>query len=170
VGVRAKRNLPILLIVLLVHIPAIYPDEKNEGEHIITINIALAQPSKSAKFKFKDLRIEPEEYSETDQIVVFVTVTNMGELSEEQTFILYVDKQAVAQKNATLSSGEEQTLIYILPPDFDIGTHKVTIGDQSGQFKVIPPSKRKPWTFILTCLTIGIMGLTYFLYTRAQEF
>ena len=137
---RAKWNLPILLIVLLVQIPA------------------------HAEFKITELLIEPEEYSETDQIVVFVTVSNVGELREEQSFILYVDQQAVAQENVSLSSGEAQRLIFILQPDFDIGIHEVTIGDISGQFTVTPPMKRKPWTFILTCLAIAIVGLTYLLY------
>ena len=83
----------------------------------------------------KNIKVDPKRIKPGEQCTVSAEVFNEGELLGVEVFVLYVDGEAVNEKNLSLAGGASKTLSFTMSED-GLGKHVVRLGDAEKGFVV----------------------------------
>jgi len=83
----------------------------------------------------KEIKIDPKRTKPRESCTVSAEVSNEGELLGVDTFVLYVDGEAVDEKELSLAGGASKTIKFTLAED-RLGKHVVSVGDAEKRFVV----------------------------------
>jgi hypothetical protein len=145
------------------------PGEYNvEVNEISTTFIVLEPviPPTPALLLVTRIETAPEEITRGEELTVFVTLVNEGELPGSEFFELMIDDTPVEIKEETIEGGTEKTIFYNVIADYNPGVHTVSVEEASINFSVITPPSNLPWVTIIVTLIVVAGGIAYLLYQR----
>jgi hypothetical protein len=148
---------------LTVEEPGEYSVEVNEAS-ITFVVIEPVIPPTPALILVTRVEIAPEDVTRGEEVTVFVTLVNEGQLSGTEYFELKIDNNPVEIREETVEGGDEKTIFYNVIADYEPGKHTVTIEDISTSFNVITPPSNLPWVTIIVTILVAAGGITYLLY------
>lgn len=96
--------------------------------------LTVEHPS-PADFRLSNLEINPSEVNVGGSVVITATIENIGGSQGSYTAELKIDGVTNKTEQLIMSAGTDYMLVYKISKDL-AGTHKVTLGDLSGQFVV----------------------------------
>ena len=100
---------------------------------------------------------------------MFVTVTNLGELSGTASFTMKLDAEDISSKEATLGGGDAMNILFTIVADYAPGIHEVRVGSLSASLTVREAPRQIPWFTIITGAIIIVAGLGLYFYNKRTQ-
>jgi hypothetical protein len=165
VGILENGKQESFVFDIIVYDPGIYILEI--GSFSGSFNVIEPEPGPTpANIQVTTIEIIPTEVRKDGDLVVFISVDNVGEETGQENFILQIDDVYVDSREILLSGGESTTVIFDLKANYDIGSHEVTINNVNQNFVVLEPPPGLPWVTIVTIVVVLIGAIAYILYSR----
>lgn len=114
-----------------------YEDEVTGSPTIVGEELA------PAAFELSDLSVSPAEVEPGEEVIVSVTVSNVGEEAGSYTVELWVDDVSVGAEEVELDGGESTTVSFTVEKE-DEATHSVEVDGLTGSFAVAAPPPPPP--------------------------
>jgi hypothetical protein len=115
----------------------------------------IPEPPEPAEFEVSDLSVTPSEIDGGDDVIVSMTVSNVGEESGSHTIEVKVDGVLMDSGTVTLDGGASTTVGFTVTSSI-AGSHAVSVDGLSGSFSVrAPPEPPEPAEFEISDLTVS---------------
>jgi len=124
--------------------------EETLGSPILVGGSTQAYTPAPAEFQFSQLIIEPQEAKPSEEVIISLRVTNIGEATGNHTVSLDVGEGLFTSvKTVTLEGGESETLMFTVIPEAE-GTYRVEIEGLVSGFEARIPPPLMPAEFVLS--------------------
>jgi hypothetical protein len=150
---------------LTVDEPGEYNVEVNEKSATFIVLEPVVPPT-PALLLITRIEIAPEEITRGEELTVFVTLVNEGELPGTEFFELKIDDTSVEIKEDTVEGRDEKTIFFNVIAEYNPGVHTASVEDTSINFSVITPPSNLPWVTIIVTLTVVASGVAYLLHQK----
>ena len=92
-----------------------------------------------AAFQISELKVAPPNITPGREVIITVKVTNIGGTEGGYSAELKIDGIVEEEKKVTMPPGITRSLSFSVVKE-ELQTYKVTLGELSGQFKVVKPA------------------------------
>jgi hypothetical protein len=150
---------------MIVNDPGEYSVEVNE-EYTTFVVLEPIQPKTPALLLVTRIEVAPEEITRGEELTVFVSLVNDGDIAGTEFFELQIDNIPVEIREETVEGRAEKTIFYNVLADYAPGIHTVSVEDNSMSFNVITPPSNLPWVTIIVTLLVVAGGVAYLLYQK----
>ena len=128
-------------------------------------------PPKPAHFQVTNIELVPASVIQGEEVTVFATVTNLGELLGTASFTMKLDTEDISSEEATLGGGDTINIVFTIVANLVPGIHEVQVGSLSTSLTVQEAPRQMPWFTIITGAIILVAGIgLYFYNKRTQAF
>jgi hypothetical protein len=135
----------------------------------LNFSLAVMQAIESS-LEIRGLRVEPNEVKVGEVVIITADVTNRGNITSSHEVTLLINGEKEDSQNVTLTANETRTVRFTYTPTQE-GSHNVTIGDKSTEFKVIsvpepkfrigPVVRLRPLNDVITASKDGLVELFF---------
>jgi hypothetical protein len=122
-------------------------------------------PPPSAGFSVSNLKINPTSVNPGKRVTITATITNDSDSKDSYKVVLKINGANEAEKEVTLKPKEAKKVSFTISKE-TTGNYSVTIGDQSGSFKVNEPTTRTGNSLLslVGTITLALGGLLVIIF------
>ncbi|KXB00152.1 hypothetical protein AKJ41_04350 [candidate division MSBL1 archaeon SCGC-AAA259O05] len=114
--------------------------KENTGSYRVSVGNQTGsfEVKKPSKFEITNYSMDRKIVKTGSTLEVSVVVKNVGNKKSSRSVVLYLDGEAVKSKPVSLEVGKSKSIAFKISEN-KIGSHKVSIGGYSENFRVLPP-------------------------------
>jgi hypothetical protein len=126
-------------------------------------------PPKPADLQVTNIELVPASVIQGEEVTVYATVTNLGELLGTGSFTMKLDTEDISSKEATLGGGDTVNIMFTIVADYTSGIHEIQVGSLSASLTVQIAPRQTPWFTIITGAIIVVGGLGLYFYNKRNQ-